>query len=102
MPAAAVIPAPGTYTKFVVVKKLVVEGVWGARGGGGRRQASGHPRPLASGPSRTAASAARRVGPITVNKSTRSWQAVSALNDPAWNNGRGLVPTLRWLHVAPK
>ena len=34
MPAAAVIPAPGAYTKVVVVKKLVVVVVFGGIVGG--------------------------------------------------------------------
>ena len=32
-PAAAVIPAPVAYIKFVAVKKLVVEALWGGRAG---------------------------------------------------------------------
>ena len=36
MPAAAVIPAPVAYIKFVAVKKLVVEVLRGGRAGLGR------------------------------------------------------------------
>ncbi len=36
MPAAAVIPAPVAYIKFVAVKRLVVEVLWGGRSGSNR------------------------------------------------------------------
>jgi hypothetical protein len=75
VPAAAVIPAPGAYTKFAVVKKLVVEVVcWCCAGARSLERCFFSRAASASGFCLVAAMLPRKA-PITVNKSTRSKQA---------------------------
>ena len=86
MPAAAVIPAPVAYIKFVAVKKLVVEALWGGRGGSGRLTF-----PTSARTAAVALSCCCRDLALYLEQ-IRVFQAGSRLNSPAWNNTIGLCP----------
>ncbi len=86
MPAAAVIPAPVAYIKFVAVKKLVVEVLWGGRSGSNRYYLP-HIR-LSSG---SGIDCCCREQAFYLEQ-IRVFQAGPRLNSPAWNNTIGLCP----------
>ncbi len=80
MPAAAVIPAPVAYAKVVAVEKLVAE-AWGWTAGSAGMVCTSRPS-LPSGFAWWVPQGVRRStgsGSFTVNKTTRSRQAVICL-----------------------